>query len=105
MASSRRSPRRNSPLSADLWAQSAKLDPADGDSYDSFGRSVAVNGDTLVVGAYKDEDSNGDAAGSAYIFERGSGWGGGHINQVAKLDPDVGHGRARLRPAVEPPGV
>jgi len=71
-------------------SQLAKLDPDDGDSADCFGCSVAVSGDTIVVGAYYDEDPNGSWAGSAYVFERGGGWGDGHANQVAKLDPDDG---------------
>jgi hypothetical protein len=70
--------------------QSAKLDPDDGDDIDQFGWSVAMHGDTVVVGAHYDEDPNGNVAGSAYVFEKGTGWGNGHTNQVAKLDPDDG---------------
>lgn len=44
--------------------------PGDGDGDDGFGHSVAVEGDTAVIGAYHDEDPNGDAAGSAYVFTR-----------------------------------
>ncbi|MCP4373769.1 MAG: hypothetical protein GY797_37560, partial [Deltaproteobacteria bacterium] len=53
------------------WAdmtQTAKLTASDGATYDYFGRSVAVSGDTVVVGAYRDDD-NGTDAGSAYVFE------------------------------------
>jgi hypothetical protein len=53
-----------------IWAQQAKLVPSDAESLDYFGRSVAVSGDTAVVGAYnKDIGSNGNQ-GSAYVFVR-----------------------------------
>jgi len=78
------------PLTIDPWMQTAKLDPSDGDSDDYFGYSVAVSGDTVVVGAPQDEHPNGSDAGSAYIFEVGGGWADGHANQVAKLDPSDG---------------
>ncbi|MBN1810862.1 MAG: FG-GAP repeat protein [Anaerolineae bacterium] len=65
------------------WSQQAKLDPDDGDGGDYFGCAVALSGDTLVVGAYLDEDPNGDRAGSVYVFEKGSGWADGGANQVS----------------------
>jgi len=56
------------------WLQQAKLFAADGVNYDYFGRSVSIDGDYAIVGAYGDDD-NGDRAGSAYIFIRsGSTW-------------------------------
>lgn len=47
--------------------QQAKLLADDGQPGDFFGWSVAVDGDTAVVGAYL-EDEKGDAAGAAYVF-------------------------------------
>ena len=47
---------------------------------DSFGQSVSVSGDTVVIGARGDEDSEG----SAYVFRRS---GGGVWSQEAKLSP------------------
>jgi len=44
-----------------------KLLALDGASDDYFGYSVATSGDTVVVGAYGDDD-NGSNSGSAYIF-------------------------------------
>ena len=38
---------------------------------DHFGYSVAVDGNTAVVGAYKDDNNSGDS-GSAYVFTRSS---------------------------------
>ena len=55
-------------------ALTAKLTAADGAADDEFGISVTIDGDTLVVGAYQD-DENGDNSGSAYVFTRDSnGW-------------------------------
>ncbi|CAK8713901.1 MAG: FG-GAP repeat-containing protein [Candidatus Electronema aureum] len=46
------------------WNQQSKLVAADGGADDYFGSSVAVDGDTVVVGAYGDDS----AKGSAYVF-------------------------------------
>ena len=63
-----------------LQAQAAKLTASDGALGDNFGRSVSVDGDTMVVGANKDDD-NALNSGSAYVYIRQSGaW-----SQVAKL--------------------
>ena len=58
-----------------VWSQKAKLTADDGAADDEFGISVAVEGDTVVIGAYQDDD-NGDLSGSAYVFTRDSsgGW-------------------------------
>ena len=59
------------------WATStstANLIASDADANDEFGISVAIDDDTIVVGAYLDDD-NGDKSGSAYVFTRdSSGW-------------------------------
>jgi hypothetical protein len=52
-----------------IWNQQTKLFPSDGAPEDYFGCSGSVNGDTVLVGAYWDDD-NGDNSGSAYIFTR-----------------------------------
>ncbi len=49
------------------WVEERKLLASDGAADDRFGRSVGISGDTAVVGARQDDD-NGDASGSAYIF-------------------------------------
>eukprot|EP00740_Mantoniella_antarctica_P009976 CAMPEP_0181370292 /NCGR_PEP_ID=MMETSP1106-20121128/13334_1 /TAXON_ID=81844 /ORGANISM="Mantoniella antarctica, Strain SL-175" /LENGTH=475 /DNA_ID=CAMNT_0023487047 /DNA_START=12 /DNA_END=1436 /DNA_ORIENTATION=+ len=51
------------------WTQRAKLLASDGAGGDYFGVSVALCGDTIVVGAYGDDDK-GPTSGSAYIFTR-----------------------------------
>ena len=50
----------------------AKLLAEDGASENAFGYSVGVDGDTVVVSAWLDDD-NGDNAGSVYVFTRGAG--------------------------------
>ena len=50
------------------WTPQGKLIPADGQTYDNFGYSVSISGDTALVGALRDDD-NGDDSGSAYIFK------------------------------------
>ena len=49
------------------WTQRAKVVAQDGAFYDDFGRSVAIDGDTVVIGAYEDDDQ-GSGSGSAYVF-------------------------------------
>ncbi|MCA9253679.1 MAG: FG-GAP repeat protein, partial [Phycisphaerales bacterium] len=49
------------------WQQIAKLTAADAATDDYFGYSVALSGDTAVIGAYLDDDG-GSASGSAYVF-------------------------------------
>ena len=73
------------------WTQVAKLTATDGAAGDSFGASVSIDGDTMVVGAYGDDDKGYNSSGSAYVFTRdtagglASGW-----TQVAKLTADDG---------------
>lgn len=53
------------------WVQQTKLSPSDGTSADSFGYSVAIDDDTVLVGSIYDDD-NGENSGSAYVFKRNS---------------------------------
>jgi len=55
-----------------LWIQEAKLLADDGAHLDSFGRSVAIDSNTIVVGAHQDDDQ-GNNSGSAYVFTRSGG--------------------------------
>jgi hypothetical protein len=54
-----------------VWQEEAKLLASDGASEDNFGRSVSIDGNLALVGAYWDDD-NGSNSGSAYIFNFGS---------------------------------
>lgn len=59
---------------ADNWGEVAKLTASDAALGDLFGRSVAIDGDYAVVGAYS-EDGAGTDRGAVYIFDRNSSWG------------------------------
>ena len=63
------------------WHDSAKLTAADATANSQFGRAVAISGDTVVVGAWID-DENGTNAGAAYVFDRDAD---GNWSQSAKL--------------------
>ena len=52
-----------------VWTEIQKIVNSDREFGDTFGRSVSIDGNHLIVGADY-EDTNGDAAGAAYIFER-----------------------------------
>ena len=69
--------------------QTAKLTASDGAAEDYFGASVAISGDTVVVGAeYTDIDAIEDL-GAAYVFEKPeSGWA--DMTQTAKLTASDG---------------
>jgi hypothetical protein len=77
--------------SAGIWSQQAYLKASNTGSGDMFGSSVAVSGDTVVVGApFEDSSTTGvntipneaaTWAGAAYIF----GWNGSSWSQQAYL--------------------
>jgi hypothetical protein len=63
------------------WTFESTLTAADGAAGDSFGRAVAISGDTVIVGALGDDASANADQGSAYVFTRsGTTW-----TQQAKL--------------------
>ncbi len=69
----------------DIWTQSAKLFASDGAPADTFGVSVDISGDSIIVGAMNDDD-NGADSGSAYIYRYLDGtW-----VEEAKLLPENG---------------
>ena len=69
--------------------QTAKLTASDGAGFDVFGYSVAVDGDTVVVGAYRDDD-NGFGSGSAYLFTKPDKSGWATDTETAKLTASDG---------------
>jgi hypothetical protein len=73
------------PITIDPWIQQAKLTSSDWVAGDYFGQSVAISGDTVVVGAYGD-DSN---RGAAYVFVKPTG-GWSSMSQIAKLTASDG---------------
>ncbi len=108
----------------DAWTEEAKLLALDGDEGDRFGDSVALHGDTALVGA-KLDDVDAGPAGSAYLFTRadaswtqqakllasdGGSWSGlgasvalsedtalvGADQALLSVDPDVNSGAAYI---------
>ena len=66
------------------WVQTATLLATDGGEMDSLGLSVSVSGDTIIAGAYFDDDMGLDA-GAAYVFVRDAG---GWVQQGKLLAAD-----------------
>lgn len=78
------------------WTQQARLIAADRATGDAFGWSVALSGNTAVVGADGKNTTAGVDAGNAYIFTRsGSTW-----SQQAKLAAGSAQANARFGVAV-----
>ena len=68
---------------ANNWGELKKLIASDAQANDLFGLSMAVDGDTAIVGA-PNEDAGGSLAGAAYIFHRDEG-GANNWGEVTKL--------------------
>ncbi len=73
---------------ANNWGQVKKLTASDGAADDRFGYSVSISGDTVIVGAWRDDDK-GTNSGSAYIFYRDQG-GANNWGEVKKLTASDG---------------
>jgi hypothetical protein len=67
----------------DSWGEVKKLVASDAGDSDFFGYSVSISGDTVVVGAYR-EDGTGADRGAAYVFDRNNG-GADNWEEVKKL--------------------
>ena len=67
----------------DNWGEVKKLTASDAQANDEFGFSVAISGETAVVGA-RGEDAGGSSAGAAYFFQRDQG-GADNWGQLKKL--------------------
>ena len=52
------------------WTEQQKLEGPEAAAGDLFGSSVAISGDTAVVGACWDDTAGGQDAGAAYMFHR-----------------------------------
>ncbi len=68
--------------SANNWGQVAKLTAADGPI---GATSVALSGDTVVVGAVFDDDK-GELAGAAYVFQRDQAGNWGEVTKLTTSD-------------------
>lgn len=86
--------------SGDTWTQEAYIKASNAEAHDGFGESVAISGDTIVVGAPDerssatgvngDHDDNGSAyAGAAYVFTRdGDEWSQQAYLKAHNTEPD-----------------
>lgn len=64
-------------LPSGQWIETAKLVAPDASPGDQFGNSIAVSGDLVAVGAFRDDTDSGIVnTGSVYLFEKGTfgGW-------------------------------
>ena len=69
-----------------VWTQQAQLKASDGAALDGFGQSVALDGDTALVGAQGSDVGTNPDQGAAYVFTRtGTVW-----TQQAKLTASDG---------------
>ena len=57
------------------WTETTKLTASDGDTGGSFGEALAIDGDTIVIGARFAGVGSNPIAGAAYVFNRtGNTW-------------------------------
>jgi len=52
------------------WFEQARLTAQGGENFDGFGSSVAIAGDTVMVGANQDNVGNNSSQGTAHVFGR-----------------------------------
>ena len=85
------------------WTQQAYLKASNPEADDGFGSSVAISGDTIVVGApYEDGDASGDQndnsaedSGAAYVFVRnGNTWTQQAFLKASNADTDDSFARS-----------
>ncbi len=81
----------------DNWGEVKKLAASDAQAFDQFGDSVALSGDTVVVGASQ-ESAGGSNAGAAYVFQRDQGsqdnWG--EVKKLTASDAEAQDGFGRV---------
>ncbi len=57
------------------WTEEAKLVPSDTSPGDLFGSAVAIEGDTILIGASELDPGGGAEPGAAYVYQRiGAAW-------------------------------
>lgn len=78
------------------WGEVTRLVASDPLTSSVFGHAVALSGNTLVVGAYRDDTNGNSDAGSAYVFyQTGTEW-----QQIAKPNAATGQAGDQLGSAV-----
>ncbi len=71
-----------------IWAEQARLYAGNGMSEDYFGASVAISGDTVLVGAPSSDNGANEDEGVAYVFVRnGTAWS--HQGKLTSADGEA----------------
>lgn len=74
------------PVTVDPWAHCARLVSTDLQAYDEFSKSIAISGNTVVVGAPRYDRGGGTYTGQVYVFQKPEqGWS--NLTEVAVLLP------------------
>jgi hypothetical protein len=76
---------------AGTWIQTQKLTASDAEEGDFFGKSVAVSGDTALIGA-EGNDDGGSFSGSAYVFTRDASGTWSERQKLTASDAALGDG-------------
>ena len=71
----------------DTYSQMAKLTASDAAAGDGFGASVAIDGDTVVIGA-----ENAGTGGAVYVFRTNDGWDTYSLVVILRAYPSVWDG-------------
>ena len=81
-------------VDSSIVTETAKLTASDGADADQFGRAVAVDGSTILVGGHQNDDKGSDS-GSIYVFtEPTDGWA--DSREAAKLTASDGRAGDRF---------
>ena len=75
------------PDSGNTWIELKSFAPQTADTNDNFGRSVAISGDIVAVGAPGDEATNGVVKGAVYLFQKDAG-GINNWGQILRIVPE-----------------
>lgn len=73
-------------VGSSLWWEQAELQASDGGTDDRFGSSVALSGDTALIGAFLHDVGVSPDAGAAYVFR----WNGSQWVEQAQLTASDG---------------
>ncbi len=88
-------------ISGTTWAAPVELLATGLTSEDRFGRSVAIDGDRIVVGSPNSDAGNGTGSGSIYVYERtGVAW-----NEAERITPSDGKADAQFGTSVSISGL
>lgn len=79
------------PSAASAFDAEVKITPSDGAAFDFFGTSVAISGDTAIVGS-REGDGNELFSGAVYVYGRHEG-GSNNWGEITKITASDGRSR------------